>query len=288
MKNFIYIIHWSLIVLILNSCQQDELAVPNSVSSISSTARVGAAVVKWVLPADTNMRYIQVRYIKNGRVIKTNASTFTDSCLITGLLNKIDYTFEVQSFNKNDVGGAILSAGPVTPIRRSIDTSYTFAEIPLTASMLTTFTQESSEGPKTNLADGNISTYWHSAWSGSTAPLPHWIQINFNSEILFGGFKYWMRQGSSTGGRPNQWDVQSSPDGITWTTQWASLPALAVDPVTAEFQQMVNTPIASKFIKVRILATPENTTYTHLGEFKALGATPIVLDRELEAEKIYN
>ncbi|HZK97837.1 MAG TPA: discoidin domain-containing protein [Prolixibacteraceae bacterium] len=288
MKNITYIILWSLIVLIINSCQQDELAVPNSVSSISSTARVGAVVIKWVLPADTNMRYIQVRYIKNGRVIKTNASTFTDSCLITGLLNKIDYTFEVQSFNKNDVGGAILSAGPVTPIRRAIEISYTYAEIPLIYSMLTTYTQESSEGPKTNLIDGNISTYWHTAWSSGTAPLPHWIQINFNSEILFGGFKYWMRQGSSTGGRPNQWDVQSSADGITWTTQWASLPALAVDPVTAEFQQMVDTPISSKFIKVRILATPENTTYTHLGEFKALAAIPVVLDRELEAEQNYN
>lgn len=287
MKNFTYLILCSLVVLMLGSCQKDKLPKPNSVTSITGVPRVGAAVVKWILPSDTNMSYIQVRYLKNGRVIKTNASIYSDSCVITGLLNKFDYTFEVQAFNKDNVGGAILTAGPVKPIRRSIDTTYAYAEIPLIASMLTTFTQESSEGPKENLVDGNISTYWHSAWSSGVAPLPHWIQINFNSEVLFGGFKYWMRQGSSTDGRPNQWDVQSSSDGNVWTTQWTSLPKLAVDPVTAEFQQMVTVPIKSKFIRVRILATPGNTTYTHLGEFKAIGATPITVDREKLAEDNY-
>jgi len=287
MKKITYFILCSFTVLMLSRCQKDNLPAPNPVSNITTTARVGAAVVKWVLPSDTNMRYIQVRYIKNGRVIKTNASIYSDTCLITGLLNKIDYTFEVQAFNKDDVGGAILTAGPVKPIRRTIDTTYTYVELPLTAAMLTTFTQETSEGPKVNLVDGNIATYWHSAWSGTTAPLPHWIQINFPADVLFGGFKYWMRQGSSTGGRPNQWDVQSSPDGTTWTTQWTSLPSLAVDPVAAEFQQLVTKPIKSKFIKVRILTTPSMTTYTHLGEFKALGATLITVDRELEAETNY-
>lgn len=287
MKNIIYIILCSLAVLSLSRCQKDSLPVPNSVTKITTSARVGAAVVKWVLPSDTNMRYIQVRYLKNGRVIKTNASVYSDTCLITGLLNKIDYTFEVQAFNKDDVGGAILTAGPVKPIRRTIDTTYTYAEIPLNSAMLTTYTQESSEGPKANLVDGSITTYWHTAWSSGVAPLPHWIQINFPGEVLFGGFKYWMRQGSSTGGRPSQWDVQSSPDGTTWTTQWTSLPGLAVDPVAAEFQQLVTKPVKSSFIKVRILTTPNMTTYTYLGEFKALGATLITVDREKEAETNY-
>ncbi|MDP4228514.1 MAG: DUF4959 domain-containing protein, partial [Bacteroidota bacterium] len=183
MKNITYLILCFLVVLMFGSCQKDKLASPNAVTSITSTPRVGAAVVKWVLPADTNMRYIQVRYTKNGKVIKTNASVYSDSCLITGLLNKYDYTFEVQSFNKNNVGGAILTVGPVKPIRRSIDTTYTYAPLPLTDAMLSTYTQESTEGPKSNLVDGNISTYWHSAWSANTAPLPHWIQINFDSEV---------------------------------------------------------------------------------------------------------
>lgn len=287
MKRIIYLVLCSFAVLVLNSCQPEELPAPNDVVSITTIPRVGAVVVKWELPNDTNMHYIQVRYIKNGRVIKTNASTYSDTCLITGLLHKENYTFEVQSFNKDDVGGQIQLTEPVKPLRRAIETTYTYDVLPLTATMLTTFTQETSEGPKTNLVDGNISTYWHSAWSGTTAPLPHWIQIDFPSEVLFGGFKYWMRQGSSAGGRPNQWDVQSSPDGITWTTQWTSLPALPVDPVAAEFQQLVTTPFTAKFVKVRILANPGNNTYTHLGEFKALGATPVILDRELEAELSY-
>lgn len=287
MKRIIYLVLCFFAVLVLNSCQQDELPAPNNVVNITTIPRVGAVTVKWELPADTNMYYIQVRYVKNGRLIRTNASIYSDTCLITGLLHKENYTFEVQAFNKDDVGGETLVTGPVNPIRRAIETTYTYAEIPLTASMLNTFTQETTEGPKTNLVDGNIQTFWHTAWSSNTAPLPHWIQINFDKEVLFGGFKYFMRQGSSTDGRPNQWDVQSSPDGTTWTTQWTSLPGLAVDPASAEFQQILTTPISAKFIRVRILATPKNTTYTHLGEFKALGATPVILDRELEAEKNY-
>ena len=287
MKNIIYIILCSLAVLSLSRCQKENLPEPNPVSKITTSARVGGAVVKWVLPTDTNMRYIQVRYTKNGRVIKTNASTYTDTCLITGLLNKIDYTFEVQSFNKNDVGGAILTAGPVKPIRRGIDTTYTYAEIPLTAAMLVTYTQETSEGPKANLVDGNIATYWHSAWSGTTAPLPHWIQITFNSDLLFGGFQYWMRQGGAASDRPTQWDVQTSPDGVTYTTVWTSLPGLVVDPSTAMFQQLVTRPFLAKYVKVRILTNQGGKTYTNLGEFKALGATTITVDREKEAETNY-
>ncbi|MEI6143558.1 MAG: discoidin domain-containing protein [Mariniphaga sp.] len=287
MKKITYLILCSFAVFMFSQCQKDKLPTPNSVATITTAARVGAAVVKWKLPSDTNMRYVQVRYLKNGRVIKTNASTYTDTCLVTGLLNKLDYTFEVQSFNSNDVGGDILSAGPVKPIRRTIDTTYTYAEIPLTAAMLTTYTQETSEGPKTNLVDGNIATYWHSAWSGTTAPLPHWIQISFANEVLFGGFQYWMRQGGAASDRPTQWDVQTSTDGTTYTTVWTSLPGLAVDPSTSMFQQLVTRPFKTKFVKVRILTNQGSKTYTNLGEFKALAATTVTIDREIEAETNY-
>lgn len=287
MKNIAYIILCSLMVVLLGNCQKDQIPAPNPVSKITTYPRVGGAMVKWALPADTNMYYIQVRYLKNGRVIKTNASTFSDTCLITGLLNKFDYTFEVQAFNKKGVGGAILSAGPVKPIRRTIDTTYTYAEIPLNNSMIQTFTQETSEGPKSNLVDGNIATYWHSAWSTGVAPLPHWIQITFDNTVLFGGFQYWMRQGGAATDRPTQWDVQTSPNGIVWTTAWTSLPNLAVDPSTAMFQQLLTKPFLSKYVKVRIMTNQGGKTYTNLGEFKALGATTVTVDREKEAEINY-
>jgi hypothetical protein len=286
MKKITYLL-LSLFVVFLIGCKDDELPLPNDVTNLTVAPRIGGAVVKWKFPADTAMKYLQVRYTKNNKVIIKNASTYSDSCLITGLLNKFDYTFEVQSFNADNVGGKILSVGPVKPIRRSSDTTYTYAEIPLTAAMLTTFTQESSEGPKTNLVDGNLTTYWHTAWSAGVAPLPHWIQINFASDVLFGGFKYWMRNPSSSGGRPSQWDVQTSPDGNVWNTIWTSAPGLAVDPVGSEYQQLITKPVLSKFIKVRIIATPGNTTYTHLGEFKALGATLVIINREKEAEDNY-
>src|SRR5690625_5585989 len=75
--------------------------------------------------------------------------------------------------------------------------------------MIETYTQESSEGPKANLVDGSTSTYWHSAWSSGVAPLPHWIQINFDQSEEIGGFNYTFRQPSGINDRPNHFDVRS-------------------------------------------------------------------------------
>ena len=103
--------------------------------------------------------------------------------------------------------------------------------IPLTNDMIETFTQEGSEGPKENLVDGNTATYWHSAWSSDVAPLPHHIQINFDNPTEIGGLNYTFRQPSGITDRPNHFDIQTSPDGETWTTVWTSKPGLPVAPV---------------------------------------------------------
>jgi hypothetical protein len=95
-----------------------------------------------------------------------------------------------------------------------------------------------------------------------------------------------MRQGGAAADRPTQLDVQTSPDGVTYTTVWTSLPGLVVDPSTAMFQQLVTRPFLAKYVKVRIL-TNGGKTYTNLGEFKVLGATTITVDREKEAETNY-
>lgn len=135
---------------------------------------------------------------------------------------------------------------------------------PLTASMIDAWTQESSEGPKASLVDGNTSTYWHSAWSAGVEPLPHWIQINFDEPKAIGGFNYTFRQPSGISDRPNQWDVQVSSDGQNWETMWTSPAGLPVEPVE-EMQTLVfGENFTSQYFRIRIVDTHSSRDWTHL------------------------
>lgn len=53
--------------------------------------------------------------------------------------------------------------------------------IALTADMLSTNAQEPSEGSLANLLDGNISTYFHSAWSVEV-PDEHYVQVTLKAD----------------------------------------------------------------------------------------------------------
>lgn len=136
--------------------------------------------------------------------------------------------------------------------------------IPLTADMIETFTQESSEGPKESLVDGDTSTYWHSSWSSGVEPLPHWIQINFDNPVEIGGFNYTFRQPSGINDRPNHFDFQTSEDGVVWNTVWESSPGLPVEPVDERQTLVFDQNYSVRFFRVRILDTYANSNWTHL------------------------
>lgn len=136
--------------------------------------------------------------------------------------------------------------------------------ITLTADMIETFTQESSEGPKESLVDGNTGTYWHSAWSSGVEPLPHWIQINFPEPTELGGLNYTFRQPSGITDRPNHFDIQTSNDGETWTTVWESASGLPVDPVDEKRTLVFDQNYTSQMFRIRILDTYGSRSWTHL------------------------
>ena len=147
----------------------------------------------------------------------------------------------------------------------------------LTNDMIEVFTQELYEGPKESLVDGDLTTYWHSAWSNSegyeNAPLPHHIQINFDESKAIGGFTYWFRNPSGATDRPTQFDLQVSADGDAWTTVWTSeenLPYTWADD--AEYEQGRTLTFgenhSSQYFRLRILQTVGNRDWTHLAEIK--------------------
>ncbi|HTM99933.1 MAG TPA: DUF4959 domain-containing protein [Pedobacter sp.] len=279
---------------VLTACKKDEkneIKAPSTISNLKVEPTVGGALLSWTVPTDSNYTYLEVSYTKNGQKMITNVSKYTNSVEITGLLNKLDYTFEVRPVNNNGKAtsaGSVLATSSVKPIRRPIATAY--FKVAVTDAMLDTYTQESSEGPKKNLVDGVISSasYWHSAWSSGVQPLPHWITTAMPNSVDLARFGYVFRQNSTINGRPNQIALETSVDGTTWNRVWTSAPGLSVGTATTITTENVVTfdkPYSGKYFRIMFLSTQGNTTYVTLSEVSFYRAE--LTDLELVAEQNY-
>ncbi len=96
-----------------------------------------------------------------------------------------------------------------------IGITYTLPKIALTADMLSSNYVEPSEGSLANLLDGNISTYFHSAWSIETTG-EHYVQVDLNAPISALTFTYTTRD-SNGNAAPAELYVSVSADGERWT-----------------------------------------------------------------------
>ncbi|KAJ3563332.1 hypothetical protein NPX13_g8239 [Xylaria arbuscula] len=65
--------------------------------------------------------------------------------------------------------------------------------------------------------DGNSSTFWHSAYSPTIAPLPHYFQVDMKKSYAINGVSYQPRQDGNSNGNIGQHTVTVSNDGTTWS-----------------------------------------------------------------------
>ncbi|KAI1425433.1 hypothetical protein F5Y12DRAFT_714282 [Xylaria sp. FL1777] len=66
--------------------------------------------------------------------------------------------------------------------------------------------------------DGNSSTFWHTAYSPTIAPLPHYIQLDMKKSYVINGVSYQPRQDGGLNGNIGQHTVTLSNDGTTWSS----------------------------------------------------------------------
>ena len=71
--------------------------------------------------------------------------------------------------------------------------------------------------PATNVLDGGVGcALWHTTYSATTAPLPHWLVVDMKTPRVVGGFRYLPRQDGSTNGTIGQYRFSISADGSAW------------------------------------------------------------------------
>ncbi|KAI1496159.1 hypothetical protein F5X99DRAFT_425048 [Biscogniauxia marginata] len=65
--------------------------------------------------------------------------------------------------------------------------------------------------------DGNPDTFWHTRYTPTNAPLPHWIQIDMQKSYVVNGLTYLPRQDNGSNGNIGQHNITLSDDGTTWS-----------------------------------------------------------------------
>lgn len=129
--------------------------------------------------------------------------------------------------------------------------------------------EEPAEGAPNGLAkaaiDGNVNTFWHSAWNCSTCPVyPHHFIIDMGSVKTISKFEIFRRQGNSGGANVHEFWV--SNDNVTYTKVATYNGAL-----TTNSGYFVSAAANTQARYVKYLAVSGANTFTYLAEINVYG-----------------
>lgn len=125
---------------------------------------------------------------------------------------------------------------------------------------------EPNEGSTDNLLDGNLSTFWHSQWSGDySSKLPHYLQVALN-EPISGTVQMTMgrRQGAAND-HPMKMSVQYSADGTSYTQADGYM---EFSGTTGYVHGTFTLPTDAQYLRFYADETDKNRGYWHCSEFQ--------------------
>lgn len=255
---------------------------PSAVSNITSEELPGQIKLHWDVPADSAFYFLKIAYFDHlTQTEKTKvASRYTNEVIIDNTRAKYgDYQFTFQTFNNNNEGGeiALFSAkSGIAPITETI----TSTKLKLDNSQFSTDNQEPSEGPISNLNDGNPNTFFHTRWSSPQVPLPQYIQIKLNEPLTNFSFSYQNRNGSQVG--PEHLKVLIGNNGADWTEV-----AEFTSGLPSASQAIYNSPVIRNnepftYVRFSVTKTYGDKYYFNLAEFMLYDTRIDIYDPESE------
>jgi galactose oxidase len=133
-----------------------------------------------------------------------------------------------------------------------------------------------TNGAAANVLDGNTATIWHTQYSPTRTPLPHWLTIDMHVRNLVSGLSYLARQDGSKNGNIGLYRIETSADGTTWG------PAAATGRFAdVNSAQTVTFPSAlARFVRLTALSEAGNRgPWTSAAEINVLGRADPTLSR---------
>lgn len=256
---------------------------PIETSTITSEALPGQIKLKWTKPSEDAYAYLKIWYtdpLLDETVYKIS-SLETDSMLIDDTRARFgEYEFFFQTFNANNEGSEVTSFKAESGKAPIVITEKARTEVKLDASQLRTDAQEPTEGPISNLVNGNTNDYFHGRWSNPTTPLPHYVQVDFNEEHQVFAIEWWNRaSGGSGDGFPTVVELQISNDGNEWETV-ETLTGFASTWGSHIVTDYVDAGKTFTHFRYNVTAVTQNKNFFHMAELKFYDVELEVYDPE--------
>jgi arylsulfatase A-like enzyme len=118
-----------------------------------------------------------------------------------------------------------------------------------------------------NAIDGDVSTLWHTKFTGGIAPPPHELVIDLGAERDVRGFVYLARQDGGWNGavKDVEFCVASSPDGFGTPVAKKSLEK------SREPQVVPCMPVKARYVMLRALSEQDGRDFASCAEFGVIG-----------------
>lgn len=186
------------------SCRKDDLQILPTVnlSSLNFTSEPGEGEIKikWNTPAENpGFMYIKMSYTdpRDHKYRVITLSPYTSELTIPNTRARYGntYSFTFIPYSETDTPGTpfVLDKCVSGPAPSTV----TITKTPIKLAKIITNAQEPSEGPLTNLTDGNLDNYFHSQWSNSGGTEPyHWIDLDLGQEVTRFEIHTWNRKGA--------------------------------------------------------------------------------------------
>ena len=183
MKSFSkYIMCIGLFAICLTGCNKNEdKIIPSDLKDLEISTGPGTITLHWTVPSDpASIDHIKVEYYDPllKRDAMKVASVYSDRMVIDNTRKKYGtYTFQINTVSPTGHTGSVREMSIVSEPAPSATHFGKTHEIPLTPDQLYTEMQEPSEGPIANLVQNldNAGNFFHSRWSGTVPPAPHWF-----------------------------------------------------------------------------------------------------------------
>ncbi|HCT79880.1 MAG TPA: phospholipase C, phosphocholine-specific, partial [Micromonosporaceae bacterium] len=168
-----------------------------------------------------------------------------------GFLRRFAGHQETGSASTSDPSLGTSVPGPLTVTVKAFDSQETVGE----------------NGRATNAVDANSGTIWHTEWYNTTAPLPHYLDLDLGSSKTVTGLSYVPRS-TGVNGRIGQYEIYVSADGTNWGTALAT----GTFADSAATKQVSWTGRAARYVRLRALTEAGNRgPWTSAAEVTILG-----------------
>lgn len=231
------------------------LYVDDIINYVGSSVVDENIVVEWSNPLKRGIEASIIYTSANGIITEVVKSTQEkDKYAISGL-----YGTKVDLQLKDSLGNVAthsINYGMTT-------TSYTSASQKAGWSAVVSSNHVGDGGGAPALIDGAADTFWHSPWSGTILPWPHYATITLNREMNVSGFILLIRHNNGTAA-PRDFDFQTSVDGKDFVTVQSFQNSSTTAGATLTFN--LNNSVKTKYVRLLFKTSVRNLPYISLGE----------------------